>query len=85
MEQTTEIQTVFVEGLVLPIKRARAERACRALIACLREDCRMTLSEMSRRTGVPGSTLCDQLHRIRQVYDFQLIIRRKEPRLPALA
>ena len=73
-----EVQTVFVEGLILPAQSARAERACQALITCLMEDCRMALSEMSRRTGVPGSTLHDNLKRLRKAYELDLVIRPKQ-------
>ncbi len=76
-DPTHERQSLIAEGLVLPVPVSTSERACRAILRCLEQDCRMSLVEMSRRTGYPTSTLYDNLRRLRASYDFGLILRPK--------
>ena len=50
-------------------KRARVEE----IIRILRFDPRITLTMLSRKTGVAVSTLYDSLNRIKQSYDMRLV------------
>ena len=50
---------------LLPSRPHRAERVCREIVGCLRADCRMGLTQMSRETRIPVSTLFDNLQRLR--------------------
>ena len=75
--QTVHVDDLFVGVHLLPVTPARAERVCQELARCLREDCRMSLTRISRRTHIPVSTLHDNLKRLRERYHLRLLL---EPR-----
>lgn len=43
------------------------------IIPLLLEDSRMTLTEMSKRTGIPVSTVYDNLPRVREAFKFTIM------------
>ena len=45
----------------------------RKVIPLLIEDSRMSLTELSRRTGVPISTIFDNLPRVREAFKFTIV------------
>ena len=51
---------------------SRAERLER-ILACLREDSRMPFAEISRRTGIPTSTVFDLFQRFRERFWFTAV------------
>lgn len=47
------------------------------IMDCLKEDPRMSLTDMSRRTGIPVSTIFDNINTLRQGYQLRLKLVRK--------
>lgn len=43
------------------------------IVPLLLEDSRMPLTEISKRTGIPVSTVYDNLHRIREAFKFTIV------------
>jgi len=57
--------------------RGSTEQTISRMIECLKENPRMKLTEMSERSGIPVSTLFDNMQRLRNGYDFSLTLIRK--------
>ncbi len=64
----------FSKPPALPIEK----RIWTAILKCLKQDIRMPLTRMSRRTGIPISTLFDHPKTLNEDYEFDFVIRPKE-------
>ncbi len=64
------------DEVLLFVSRSRQEKVDR-LVRLLRVDARMPLMEMSRRTGIPVSTIFDLLNEVRRLYELRCVFIRR--------
>ena len=74
MDIDDNIQHDFAHAYLLPARPVRQERQCLKIIHCLNEDFRMTLTDMSKKTKIPISTIFDNLKLLRRHYNFNVVI-----------
>jgi predicted transcriptional regulator len=73
--QTETIKTI------LPVRLDRNEKKMKAFIDCLKDNPRISLTMVSRKTGIPVSTLHGYWKMLRDMYTFQLVRRENENEL----
>ena len=67
------------EYLLKPtVVQARQEVKAKQIISLYVEDLNVKLTTISKKTGLPVSTVYDLLKRIKQEYEFRLVYRRKD-------
>ena len=68
------------EEQILPQKvfTHRKEDKARKIVEVLKKDCRASLPRISKRTGIPVSTVFKVMQTIREHNDFKLVLNRRK-------